>query len=437
MDRVVPHNAELEQKLLGQIFLDNKIFPMVMNKLSMKDFYVHNNSLIYEAMERVFSEDNEIDSISVSEALGNNLQTVTMTYVVGLAGSEPTSHGYEVNVQKLKELSNKRQTMRMCEYTIKNLHNPEVSNGEMVSKLTHGLLTQEDGKSKVTDMATMLCDSLSLIEGLYKGEISLGMESKIGDLDKALNNFQKKELVVIGARPSMGKTTLAMNIIKGLSENNKGLFFSMEQAKEQLMFKMLAAETWINGIDISTGNLKENDFEAITRASNNLMSLNLKVDDRAGLGIKDIQSTIIQEKQAHGLDFVVIDYLQYMNYAEYKNDSNKAVTYIMQDLKRFSKEYDLNVIVLSQLSRALELRADKRPIMSDLRESGAIEQEADKILFLYRDEYYNKESEEKNILEVNIAKNRNGKVGTVKLAYISQYQKIGSLDTSHSLEMKI
>lgn len=438
MDKVLPHNIELEQKILGQIFFDNKIFPMIMAEISPSDFYVEKHSKIYTAMEKIYSQGGGIDAVTVCMMLSEtDLINVTHTYVSQLEGSEPTSYGYEVNVKMLKEFAVKRQMIRECEKATQYLYGMDSDPNLAASKLTNKILAANTTKSKTSNMAEMLAEALQTIEGRYNGTISKGMESGISDLDNLIGNFEKKELIFIGARPSMGKTTLTMNILKGLARNYKGLFFSLEQPKEQLMYKLLASETWINGLEISKGDIQENDFTQLVTASDRLMKLNLQIDDTSKQSVKDIQAAIIKEKQTNGLDFVAIDYLQYMDYGEFKHDANRAITEIVKQLKHFVKEYDINMIVLSQLSRALEQRQDKRPIMSDLRESGAIEQEADKILFLYRDEYYNKETEDKNILEVNIAKNRNGNLGIVKLAYLPQYQTIGSLDNTHSLDMKI
>jgi len=275
--------------------------------------------------------------------------------------------------------------------------------------------------------------SFQQIEKLFnnKGDIT-GVGSGFMDLDAKTSGFQKGDMVLIAARPSMGKTTFALNIAEhaALREGKSVVIFSLEMSKDQLAYKLLCSEANVDMLALRTGNLEDKDWDSIARASGPLSKAKIYIDDTAGVTVMEMRSKCRRIKIEHGIDLIMIDYLQLMS-GSGSESRQQEVSEISRSIKALAKEMECPVIALSQLSRAPEQRADHRPMLSDLRESGSIEQDADVVMFLYRDEYYNKETEEKNVGECIIAKQRNGPVGTVKLAWLGQFSKFGNLDTVH------
>ena len=282
-------------------------------------------------------------------------------------------------------------------------------------------------------MSDILERGFEQIETLFnnKGEVT-GVGSGFKDLDDLTSGFQKGDMILIAARPSMGKTTFALNIAEhaALREGKSVVIFSLEMSKEQLAYKLLCSEANVDMLKLRTGNLEDKDWENIARASGPLSSAKIYIDDTAGVSIMEMRSKCRRLKIEYGIDLILIDYLQLMS-GSGEESRQQEVSEISRNIKAIAKEMQCPVIALSQLSRAPEQRADHRPMLSDLRESGSIEQDADLVMFLYRDEYYNKETEEKNVAECIIAKQRNGPVGNVKLAWIGQFSKFGNLEHNY------
>lgn len=272
------------------------------------------------------------------------------------------------------------------------------------------------------------------IERLFnnRGEIT-GVGSGIKDLDAKTSGFQKGDMVLIAARPSMGKTTFALNIAENaaLREGKSVVIFSLEMSKEQLAYKLLCSEANVDMLKLRTGTLEDQDWENIARATGPLSKAKIYIDDTAGVSVMEMRSKCRKLKMEYGIDLILIDYLQLMSGSSSEN-RQQEVSEISRSIKALAKEMQCPVIALSQLSRAPEQRADHRPMLSDLRESGSIEQDADVVMFLYRDEYYNKESEDRGVAECIIAKQRNGPVGTVKMAWLGQFSRFGDLEVVHT-----
>lgn len=269
------------------------------------------------------------------------------------------------------------------------------------------------------------------IERLFnnKGQIT-GVGSGFVDLDSKTSGFQKGDMILIAARPSMGKTTFALNIAEhaALKEGKSVVIFSLEMSKEQLAYKLLCSVANVDMLKLRKGDLDDSDWENIARATGPLSKAKIYIDDTAGMSIMEMRSKCRRLKIEHGIDLILIDYLQLMSGSSSAESRQQQVSEISRSIKALAKEMGCPIIALSQLSRAPEQRTDHRPMLSDLRESGSIEQDADLVMFLYRDEYYNKETEEKNVAECIVAKQRNGPVGTVKMAFFGQLSKFGNLD---------
>ena len=283
-------------------------------------------------------------------------------------------------------------------------------------------------------MSTVLERGFIEIEKIFnnKGGVT-GIPSGFPELDAKTSGFQKGDMILVAARPSMGKTTFALNLAQyaALRCGKSIAIFSLEMSKEQLAYKLLCSEANVDMLKLRTGNLEDRDWENIAKASGPLSSAKIFIDDTAGISVMEMRSKCRRLKIENGIDMIIVDYLQLMSGSRGSESRQQEVSEISRSIKALAKEMECPVIALSQLSRAPEQRTDHRPMLSDLRESGSIEQDADLVMFLYRDEYYNKETEDKNVAECIIAKQRNGPTGTVKLAWLGQFSKFGRLDIVH------
>lgn len=434
----LPNDELLEQVVLGHIFLDNSIMTDIKTKLTANDFYYEKHKVIFNAMNILYKQDAKIDVATVANVLGDDIKKITVSYLTDLSIRENSIEGYKYIVEKVKEFSDRRNTAKELVLALNNMMNTQTDMGENILKINEiandTLKTVNKGSYALNMEELLMKTEMELIENLKNGGKLKGRQSGIADLDNALGGFEN-ELIVCGARPSMGKTSLIVNLLRGLAINHKCLFFSMEQKDTQLITKLLSQDTKIDNRKIDIGALDGQEQTKVFNAMKNLKDLNLKIDERAGIGINEIESAIIKEKQTNGLDVVCIDYLQYMDIGNTEN-SNYAFTKIVKKLKTLTKKYEICIILLSQLSRAPEQRADHHPIMSDLRDSGSIEQEADKIMLLYRDVYYNPDTEFKDILEINLAKNRNGAVkNNLMLGFDLTKQLIYSLSDEDKVDL--
>lgn len=426
----LPSDIELEKKMLGMIMTDNDIMQEVRNIITFKDFYNDIHQRIFYGMCLLQEREAVIDPITLANILGKDIEKVRISYLSDLGCSELNSTGFKYIASKIKELSNRRGTIRNLLSVANDMMNTSTDMEDNINKvndIANDTLKAVNKGVHALDMKQLIEKTeAQIIENLRNGGALKGRQSGITDLDLALGGFEN-ELVVIGGRPSCGKTTLTVNLLRGLAVNYKCLFFSMEQKDTQLITKIISQDTKIDNRLIDRGQLDSHQAEKVLDAMNKLKDLHLKVDERAGIGIAEIENAIIREKQIKGLDVVCIDYLQYMDLGKADN-ANAAFTRIVKQLKTLTKKYNICIILLSQLSRACEQRPDHHPMMSDLRDSGSIEQEADKILLLYREAYYNPETELKDIIEINLAKNRNGAVNNkIMLGFDLSKQLIYSL----------
>lgn len=377
LNRPLPSDIDMEKKLLSFIMLDNSILSYVRTKLNANHFYSDINKRIFYAICLLAEQEAAIDVITLSNALKED-NVVKPSYITDLAMFEVAVSGLEYIVDKIRELYDRREAVKLLMGNLLDMMNIETNMSENIEKVS-------DSANNVLKSVNKGVHALSMPELIEKtkDEIVLnsmsanrgikGRRCGITDLDLALNGFSD-ELIVIGARPSMGKTTLLVNVLRGLSVNYKCLFFSMEQKDTQLITKIVSQDTKIDNRLIDAGNLNKEQFKMVGESLEKLKDLNLKVDERAGIGIGEIESAIIREKQTKGVDIVCIDYLQYMDLGNIEN-VNFAFTKVVKRLKTLTKKYNICIILLSQLSRAPEQRNDHHPIMSDLRDSGSIEQE--------------------------------------------------------------
>lgn len=435
------HSIEAEQAVLGAIFLDSSKISIANEELTPTDFYDSVHNLLFDVMVTLYMEGIEIDLVTVTERVnkkGKLEEIGGISYLAQLAQSPPTAANIQYYINIVKEKSILRNVVKTCQSIIDKTYESDEGLEEVLNYAEKSILqiSPQLKGGDLTPIKDVLVDSYSTISDLYAhdGEIT-GMATGFIDLDRMTAGFQKSDLIIIAARPSVGKTAFALNIASNSAKftGENVAIFSLEMGKEQLVNRMISAEGNIDGQKLRTGKLENKDWTALTYALGNLSNLGLFIDDTPGITVSEIRSKCRRLKQAEGLGMIVIDYLQLISGSAKSKRENRQqeVSEISRSLKMLAKELQVPVIALSQLSRGVESRQDKRPMMSDIRESGSIEQDADIIAFLYRDDYYNQESDSKNIIEIIIAKQRNGPVGTVQLGFIKEYNKFLSLDRLH------
>ena len=429
--RIPPHSVEAEQSVLGSILLDKEAMISVSETLVPEDFYKEAHKVIYESMLKLYNSQSEIDLITLTDELRDQgyLDDIGgIAYITSLSTVVPTTSNIKYYVNIVKEKSISRQLISAANDII-NLGYDGSANVEYVLENAEKKIfdiSQERATNDFQPINQVISEALSMLEKLYeeKNDVT-GLTTGFRDLNKKINGLQRSDLLLIAARPAMGKTAFALNLVQNaaLKGDASVAVFSLEMSKEQLVQRMIASQSTVELKKIKTGTLADNDWPRITDGMAILSGAKIHIDDTPGIKISELRSKCRKLKIEKGLDLVLIDYLQLME-GEGQNESRQQeIAKISRSLKILAKELDCPVVALSQLSRAPEQRADHRPMLSDLRESGSIEQDADIVMFLYRDEYYNPDTEKKNIGEVIVAKNRHGETGTVELVWFGGIQK--------------
>ncbi|WP_168123300.1 replicative DNA helicase [Paenibacillus sp. HB172176] len=439
-DRVPPQNMEAEQAVIGAVLLQPEALITAMERIRVEDFYGSAHQQIYEAMIELGEDSKPIDLVTLSTHLMDKglLEDIGgVTYLSKLANSVPTAANVDYYAQIVEEKSMLRRLIR----TATNIVTDGYANSDEVAVLLSDAekkileISNRRSSSGFISIRDVLMEVFEKVEFLYnnKGGTS-GIPSGFVDLDRMTAGFQRSDLIIVAARPSVGKTAFALNIAQnvGVRAKETVAIFSLEMSAAQLVQRMICAEANVDATRMRTGSLEGDDWEKLTMAIGSLSEAQIFIDDTPGVTVADIRSKCRRLKKENGLGMILIDYLQLIS-GKGKAGENRQqeVSEISRTLKQIARELEVPVIALSQLSRGVEQRQDKRPMMSDLRESGSIEQDADIVSFLYRDDYYDKESEKKNIIEIIIAKQRNGPVGTVELVFLKNYNKFVSLDRTH------
>ena len=436
--RSLPHNIEAEQWVLGAMLKERTSIAQAVEVLKSEDFYRDAHKTLFTAMFELYQKDTPVDMITLTEALKSSqkLESVGgITYISEVYGTALSTANVSSYIQIVSEKAMLRRLIRASNEIIEASYNKQDDVESVLDSAEQKIfnIAEKRNTADFEPMNVVLERGFLEIERLFnnKGELT-GVPTGFNDLDAKTSGFQKGDMVLIAARPSMGKTTFALNLAQyaALRAGKSIAIFSLEMSKEQLAYKLLCAEANVDMLKLRTGNLDDRDWENIAKASGPLAAAKIYIDDTAGVSVMEMRSKCRRLKLEHGIDMILIDYLQLMSGSNSEN-RQQEVSEISRSIKALAKEMSCPVIALSQLSRAPEQRADHRPMLSDLRESGSIEQDADVVMFLYRDEYYDKETEDKNMAECIIAKQRNGPTGTVKLAWLGQYSKFGNLDTVH------
>ncbi|WP_418219425.1 replicative DNA helicase [Clostridium formicaceticum] len=440
--KVPPHSIEAEQSILGSMLMDKESIIVILEIIKPEDFYKEAHKEIFEAIYTLFNREEPVDLITLTEELKRRgtLEAIGgIPYINSLSEGVPITANAKYYADIVEEKATLRRLIRSSEEIINLSFNPDMEVPQVLELAQKHIydISQNRHQEGFTPIKTVLSQTFDKIEELYENKKSItGLTTGFADLDKKLSGFHKSDLVLVAARPAMGKSAFSLNLAQNaaIKASASVAIFSLEMSKEQLMLRMLAAESMVSLNKIQNGNLNEEEWTKLAAAMLPLSQANIYFDDTAGISIMEMRSKCRRLKLETGLDLVLVDYLQLMQGDGRIENRQQEISAISRNLKVMAKELDCPVIALSQLSRAPELRADHRPILSDLRESGAIEQDADLVMFLYRDEYYHPDSDKKNVAEVIIAKHRHGETGSVELYWAGEYQKFLNYDGYRSEE---
>ena len=439
-ERVPPQNIEAEQSVLGAMLIDKEAIAKATEILSAEDFYREAHRVIFSAMLEIYNKNEAVDMITVTDILrrDNKLEDVGgIAYITSLANVVLTAANVKYHAEIVAEKSVLRQLVKVSTEIAAMGYEANDEVGVLLDTAESRILEISNRKKRAdfTPISAVLMDSVQNIEKLLNNKGGLtGIPTGFNDLDKLTSGLHPSDFIILAARPSMGKTALALNIVQNVAlrahkrvggDPRSVAFFSLEMSKEQLVNRMLCAEANIDSQRLRIGEMKEDDWTHLWDACDVMSKAKIYIDDTAGITVMDMRSRARRLKAEHGLDLIVVDYLQLMQGSGKRNtsgDRQQEVSEISRSLKALSRELDVPVLALSQLSRGVEARQVKRPMLSDLRESGSLEQDADIVAFLYREDYYNPETENKHT-ELIIAKHRNGPVDTVNLFFHKQFTK--------------
>lgn len=435
LKRVMPHSAEAEQSVIGAMILDRDAVTIATEMLTSDDFYQKQYGILFEAMSELYHEDMPIDLVTLQNRLRAKdvpSEISSLEFAGDLITAVPTSANVKYYAQIVAEKALLRRLIRANEEIAAACYTDKDSVDNIMEDTEKKIfqILQRNSVNEFTPIKEIVLNALDKIEAASKAKGNVtGLATGFIDLDYKTSGFQPSDLILIAARPSMGKTALALNIAEYMAfRNNQTVaIFSLEMSKEQLVNRLFSLESRVDSQALRTGNLNDNDWTSLIEAAGTIGRSNLIIDDTPGISVTELRSRCRKYKLEHGLDIVMIDYLQLMQGGRRSESRQQEISEISRSLKEIARELQVPVIALSQLSRAVEQRPEHRPMLSDLRESGAIEQDADVVMFLYREDYYNQDTEKKDVAEVIIAKQRNGPIGTIELAWLPRFTKFANM----------
>lgn len=438
--RILPHDLAVEQSVLGAVFIAPGTIISLADELVPDDFYKPANKIVFKTMLSLLEKGEPIDATTMVSALTNQgdiSKIGGMNYIVELVNSTPTSKNVEHYAKLVKEKATLRRVIADLSDSLSSAYQGDVSIGDLIAKTEKSMLdiSNQNTGTGFRNVADILDTHMQMVETRSQTDgFVTGLSTGFVGLDKITTGLHEGNLIILAARPAMGKTALALNIAKYVAtmERKPSIIFSLEMSAEELIERMVASEGMVPGHHLKTGNLSTDEWKRLVQAQSNLYDTPIFVDDTAGIRISEIRSKARKLSQAMGsLGIIIIDYLQLITGSKGEN-RQQIVSEISRELKILAKDLRVPVIALSQLSRSVEQRQDKRPMLSDLRESGSIEQDADIVAFLYREAYYQKEQadsqESNNVTELILEKNRHGSLGTVKLYFHKEYTKFSSVE---------
>lgn len=438
--RIPPHDLVAEQSVLGAVFISPDTIISLADELTPDDFYKPANKIVFKTMLSLLEKGEPIDATTMISALTNQGDISNIggiTYVVELVNSTPTSKNVEHYAKLVKEMATLRKVIADLSDSLSSAYQGDVTINDIIAKTEKSMLdiSNQNAGTGFRNVADILDTHMQIVETRSQTDgFVTGLSTGFVGLDKITTGLHEGNLIILAARPAMGKTALALNVAKYVAtiERKPAVIFSLEMGAEELIERMLASEGMVPAYHLKTGNLSTDEWKRLVQAQNNLYDAPIFVDDTAGIRISEIRSNARKlAQEMGGLGVIIIDYLQLITGAKGEN-RQQIVSEISRELKILAKDLKVPVIALSQLSRAVEQRQDKRPMLADLRESGSIEQDADIVAFLYREAYYQKEQgdsqEANNVTELILEKNRHGSLGTVKLYFHKEYTKFSSVE---------
>ncbi|EPP14532.1 replicative DNA helicase [Megasphaera sp. NM10] len=437
--RIPPQNVEAEQAVLGAMLLSHDAVIVAMEKLQSQDFYRDVHRIIFEAMEHLHRENKEIDVITLPDELKRmkKLDDVGgLEYVLNLPNLVGSAANIEYYANIVAEKALARNLISTCTELTTEAYDGQKETEALLDDAERRILQLSDTKNRgdFASVGAVVEVTLDKITKLYENKAGLtGLPTGFRDLDRMTSGLQPSDLILVAARPSMGKTAFTLNIAQnvGVRQHKTVAFFSLEMSQEQLVQRLLCQIAHIDSQKLRTGQLNsDEEWTRLTDACDKLYESPIYIDDTPGISVAEMRSKARRLKSEHGLDLIIVDYLQLMQ-GRNAESRQQEISEISRSLKALARELKVPLIALSQLSRSVESRQDKRPMLSDLRESGALEQDADIVSFLYREDYYDKETENQHITEVILAKHRNGPVGSVKLYFKNEFTLFLNLDTQH------
>ena len=440
-ERITPQNLDAEKSLLGAILISEESLPDVTEIVKPQDFYDERNQHIYNAMWNLYEHHRPVDLLTVKTELKNKKLTQKAggaSYLAELSGYVPTAAHATAYAELVKKAAVRRNLINAAAKITEAAYNEGNETEDVLGEAEKLVFNVSDQNTR-TDaefIGDLLSNTFDRLEQLYENKGSIaGYKTGFPDLDKKTAGFHKSDLVILAARPAMGKTALALNFARNVAAINKKavLLFSLEMSKEQLINRMLSDASGISSFDLERGNFSSEDFAKITEAMSELEQEQIFIDDKPGLSIMEMRTKARRVAHDHDLGLIIVDYLQLMTGSSKRATDNRVqeISEISRGLKMIARELDVPVIALSQLSRTVEQRDPKIPMLSDLRESGSIEQDADIVFFIYREDYYNEDTDRQNIADLILAKHRRGATGKVELFFDKERVRFMSLDTKH------
>ncbi len=434
--RIMPHSLEAERSVIGAMIMDQEAIVIASETILKEDFYQQSNGLMYEAVLELYNEGQPVDVVTLQNRLREKdvpPEISSAEFIAGLIAGVPTSANIKNYVRIVAEKSMLRRLIKVNEEIANQCYQDRDNLEEILADTEKKIfsLLQKTGSSDYVPIKQVVIRALEKIEQAAKlqGNVT-GIATGFLDLDYRTAGLQPSDLILIAARPSMGKTAFALNIAQHVAfkSNICTAIFSLEMSKEQLVNRLFSMESKVDAQLLRSGNLADSDWEKLIEGAGIIGRSKLIIDDTPGISISELRSKCRKYKLEHGLSLIMIDYLQLMSGSGRTESRQQEISDISRSLKSLARELNVPVIALSQLSRQVEQRPDHRPMLSDLRESGAIEQDADVVMFIYRDEYYNKDTTDKGIAEIIISKQRNGPVGTVNLVYLPEFTKFANME---------
>lgn len=437
LKRILPHNMEAEQSVVGSMFMDREAIVVASEIVQGEDFYNKQYGIMFDVMVELNDEGRPVDLVTLQDRLREKdvpPEIYSVEYLKELVTSVPTSANIKYYAGIVAEKSTLRRLIRLNEEIANNCYVGKESLEDILADTEKRVfdLVQRRNTGEFVPIRQVVMNAMDNIEKASHNQGNVtGVATGFLDLDYKTAGMQPSDLILVAARPSMGKTAFVLNVAQYVAfrQNKTVAIFSLEMSKEQLVNRLFAMESKVDSQHLRTGDLSDTEWEKLIESAGVIGKSNLIIDDTPGISISELRSKCRKYKLEHNLEMIIIDYLQLMSGSGKSTDSRQQeISDISRSLKALARELHVPVIALSQLSRAVEQRPDHRPMLSDLRESGAIEQDADVVMFIYRDDYYNKDTEKKGIAEIIIAKQRNGPIGTVELVWLPDFTKFANLD---------